>query len=89
MKRVGRGASPSRPADTTSTGPVSSLAEPGFLFHGYSQASFAPHTPFGTTMVGAYHSWDSMMLLCVRLERQGFQVALTKSAEDPQNFDAV
>ena len=34
-------------------------------------------------MVGAFHSWDGMMLSCVRLERHGFQVALTKSADDP------
>jgi hypothetical protein len=33
-------------------------------------------------MVGAYHSWDGMMLSCVQLERQGFQVVVTKSDTD-------
>jgi hypothetical protein len=27
-------------------------------------------------MVGAYHSWDGMMLSCVRLECQGFEPVL-------------
>jgi hypothetical protein len=40
-------------------------------------------------MVGADHSWDGLLRSRVRLERRGFQVALTKSAEEPTLFTSV
>ena len=56
---------------------------------GISSSSSALHMPFDTMMGGVRQSWAGMMRSCVRLERQGCQVTLTKSADDPGCCDEL